>query len=1123
MDQHLSSSSFGIKNLRSNSLLHERWCCVLIKRIGPEPTTDRFMAIIGPNEQVTPGNALAVNSTRQFGALQSFGNTFLGRFEASFLPSPVLRSITIIDTPGISGEKQRLHRGYSYFLVFDTQEKPTNFQMRVQSNNRLMLPPTLSLCILLLIFRLLLQSGDIEANPGPTLASILTSNDLKSVYKNLIKAAGNWFDLGLDLGLGVDILSNIRDEHRDNQTCLREMLTARIKTGHLTYSEICRSLRESTVNRNDVAEAIEEACTDDDTSPGPSKRHKFPTTNPGPSKSGSGFAVGPDFPVAQVGIKSTSQGSNHGYNTLMECHIKVCKGLSSDSSNIAQSLHGKGLISAALMEEVRTLPGTKLEKGNRLYTAILECVKASRNKYSDFMSVLEKNKVLHSDLLITLRNRHFKICNESVKEKVENTNKVIKTVISIAKKLEMYTHSQELERISSALESDTVQIGFVGLTNAGKSTTANSFIGSPFFPPSFRRQTDSSIRIVHHPKLPNGELVGRQKYSDGLVRLASGVESVQSFIEKLNIDDCDKDIHYSELILYAPVAILSEIKQTFAPEILEMPGTSDTFTSQKTTAAAKTALKSLAAIILVVSADDVSKGAVTELVEGIKTLHPGLMEKQNRILVLINKYDLCYDGNKFSWTPEKLQMEMAEQIGISIEQTVCFSATFAQEAQKWLRDPSAVTKDMYGKKYYDLRLTPECDTVGSLEKYTKENVKKLAEVLEKFSGFQEVKTKLQWALCVNGSEILLESAVDDCRGEISKMEAAITQKKQELDIQGKEKSVEEQRAQVKTVSQFLQNTCEFKTSFPKMVAQSFAFKLNTITSKLVNDISTQAFFNSISLKKEHDNEQYVLQCVERTRQTMLKSAEDKVNNTCIVGIAEMKEILSIKFKSMLKGLQQDLVIHQLTDLLDFNGVDPNKLLDTLVFPSVKQPDFVKCTAISDEAIRPAIRPSTRKRQKHITASMEFRCLVFSSATIEYSKVVNYDEKVFEIDFESLNTSFKQLAEFCSKHVQTSLREILEDVTSKLSQALMCELQKLSKEPIQLKKNELEVTEEDLQNSKKEITKFKNAFQALMDADRKLRNSVSPAGKKRAHEEASSSIKKPAPKKPKPSKGRWRRR
>ena len=46
-----------------------------------------------------------------FAGLTAFGG-FLNKFEAALTDSPVLKDITIIDTPGVlSGEKQRLSRG----------------------------------------------------------------------------------------------------------------------------------------------------------------------------------------------------------------------------------------------------------------------------------------------------------------------------------------------------------------------------------------------------------------------------------------------------------------------------------------------------------------------------------------------------------------------------------------------------------------------------------------------------------------------------------------------------------------------------------------------------------------------------------------------------------------------------------------------------------------------------------------------------------------------------------------------------------------------------------------------------------------------------------------------------
>ena len=88
-------------------------------RIGPEPTTDGFMALMkGDQESTIPGNALVVDPKRQFRALSQFGNNFLNHFQCSLTTNSVVDNLTIIDTPGIlSGEKQRTERGYDFIGV----------------------------------------------------------------------------------------------------------------------------------------------------------------------------------------------------------------------------------------------------------------------------------------------------------------------------------------------------------------------------------------------------------------------------------------------------------------------------------------------------------------------------------------------------------------------------------------------------------------------------------------------------------------------------------------------------------------------------------------------------------------------------------------------------------------------------------------------------------------------------------------------------------------------------------------------------------------------------------------------------------------------------------------------
>eukprot|EP01113_Clastostelium_recurvatum_P024777 TRINITY_DN2960_c0_g1_i2.p1 TRINITY_DN2960_c0_g1~~TRINITY_DN2960_c0_g1_i2.p1 ORF type:complete len:529 (-),score=165.83 TRINITY_DN2960_c0_g1_i2:37-1623(-) len=91
------------------------------QNIGPEPTTDRFNAVMwGPEDRIVPGNTVAVQEDKPFRGLSKFGTGFLGKFQCSQCPTPILEKITFIDTPGVlSGEKQRIGRSYDFPAIIE--------------------------------------------------------------------------------------------------------------------------------------------------------------------------------------------------------------------------------------------------------------------------------------------------------------------------------------------------------------------------------------------------------------------------------------------------------------------------------------------------------------------------------------------------------------------------------------------------------------------------------------------------------------------------------------------------------------------------------------------------------------------------------------------------------------------------------------------------------------------------------------------------------------------------------------------------------------------------------------------------------------------------------------------
>ena len=65
--------------------------------IGPEPTTDKFIAVVhGEETKVIKGNSLTSVDELPYAGLSTFGGGFLNKFEAALVNAPILKSLPLL-------------------------------------------------------------------------------------------------------------------------------------------------------------------------------------------------------------------------------------------------------------------------------------------------------------------------------------------------------------------------------------------------------------------------------------------------------------------------------------------------------------------------------------------------------------------------------------------------------------------------------------------------------------------------------------------------------------------------------------------------------------------------------------------------------------------------------------------------------------------------------------------------------------------------------------------------------------------------------------------------------------------------------------------------------------------
>ena len=116
-------------------------------------------------------------------------------------------------------------------------------------------------------------------------------------------------------------------------------------------------------------------------------------------------------------------------------------------------------------------------------------------------------------------------------------------------------------------ETKQLEIGFVGLIKAGKSSTLNALIGREILPVSIQTQTAAGVEVyvVSDPSKPNGQLVGEysSKQSD---LVCNDVPDIEAYLRELN--ETVRESHccpFSKLTLHIQVPLLAQMQDPPIP------------------------------------------------------------------------------------------------------------------------------------------------------------------------------------------------------------------------------------------------------------------------------------------------------------------------------------------------------------------------------------------------------------------------------------------------------------------------------------------------------------------------------------------------------------------------------
>lgn len=503
---------------------------------------------------------------------------------------------------------------------------------------------------------------------------------------------------------------------------------------------------------------------------------------------------------------------------------------------------------------------------------------------------------------------------------VQRLNNAILNNSSIAESDVIRNASMRLDTIMKRLNTGQIRAGVVGLTKAGKSTTLNALLGKQFLPGSIQPQTAKEVSIVHADD-SDGELYGA--IGNKRVPLGKGHQAIHDRLVEFN-EASRKYAHssYDKLYLHASLRFLADKVQGVQFELSDTPGLGEA-ASHHFSFESELAVRDMCAFVMIMKLDFLKTKSESDLLLKLSTLHPKLFINLNRILILVNAYELSYeDKSKHNLQADEIQEYISNFLRepnvlgkvIPPEHIIPFSALWGLRARLWSDNPEILLNDPDARNLYKeamIKLDRAGYHVKSLEgERNVEKVRKLSLLLEDFSRITHVESNLTHMLYNHGGVVLLESSVDDTLSVVDDIRAEVSQMLVRENVVKKMKVVESARNLLTSFKSILSKYINVITELEGSVGESTRAIIETLADALeesLNSLINGKLYETLQGTVEHEQKDHVQSQILLAKSSVLSPAVTKMRIEWLKVIESIHKTAVDRVKVILSELKVDLM------------------------------------------------------------------------------------------------------------------------------------------------------------------------------------------------------------------------